>query len=61
MRVLVDGSVVESFFDGGRARVTSRAYDMPDGLRWRAVMANGTAAGGVTVDVDVWEMRSAWL
>ena len=58
VRVLVDGSVLESFWDGGRARQTARVWPAAGcgGLRLSA----GVSAG-VTADVEVWEMRSSWL
>eukprot|EP01047_Picozoa_sp_COSAG01_P050465 COSAG01_NODE_5108_length_4476_cov_14.006854_2_plen_398_part_00 len=56
VRVLKDGSVCEAFWDGGRARQTARIFanTSQDGLWLR-----GTE--GVTADVDVYEMRSAWI
>ena len=56
-RVLVDGSVIEAYWDGGRARYTSRFYPStaPHGLR---VFASNDK---VTADIIVYEMGSAWL
>jgi hypothetical protein len=66
VRVLVDGSVVEAFWDGGRARFTARAtpparMQQEVGLRVVATLAGGGAADGITADVVVFEMGNMWL
>eukprot|EP01052_Picozoa_sp_SAG31_P010973 SAG31_NODE_611_length_13558_cov_224.959730_9_plen_294_part_00 len=60
VRVLVDGSVIEAYWDGGRARMTSRSYppmttEMQLGLR---IKSNNDK---ITASIDVYEMGSAWL
>ena len=65
VRVLVDGSVIEAFCDGGRARYASRSLPPARavqelGLRVDATIGGGEAAG-VTADVTVWEMGNMWL
>lgn len=67
-RVLVDGSVVESFWDGGRARTTSRTsnpFPPPRatqelGLRVSATVS-GSASNAITADIDAWEMSNMWV
>lgn len=54
VRVLVDGCVVEAFWDGGRARSTHSA-------RGAGHVAVASTLPNVTADVNVWEMGSAWL
>ena len=54
VRVLVDGSVGEAFFDGGRARVASRAYGAGDAV---ALLAPANA----TASLSAWAMGSMWL
>jgi hypothetical protein len=55
LRVLVDGMVVESYWDGGRARTTLPAY----GPTQPPTLSSGLA--GVSADVIIWPMASAWL
>lgn len=57
-RVLVDGSVIESYWDGGRARYTARSYPPPNGSHGLWVSASN---GKVTADIMVYEMGNAWL
>ena len=54
LRVLVDGMVMESFWDGGRARTSSPAYGV-------AAPTVSSGLAGISVDVSVWQMGSAWL
>ena len=56
LRVLVDGLVMESFWDQGRARTTSPAYG-PSGVA--VTVSSGLL--GVSVDVSIWSMGSAWI
>ena len=56
LHVLVDGLVMESFWDGGRARTTSPAYG-PSGVA--VTVSSGLL--GVSVDVSIWKMGSAWI
>ena len=64
---LVDGSVIESFWDGGRARTASRAYPQAVAKEQLGLAISATSGGGgkavkgVTVDVEVFEMGNAWL
>ena len=60
VRVLVDGSVIEAFWDGGRARTTSRATPPAAAVQQLGLRVQASAAG-VTADIDVWEMGNAWL
>lgn len=56
LRVVVDGIVMESFWDGGRARYTRQitgAASQP------TLLSSGLP--GISVDVDIWQMGSAWL
>ena len=50
----VDGSVGEAFFDGGRARVASRAYGAGGAV---ALLAPANA----TASLSAWAMGSMWL
>jgi len=52
--VLVDGMVMESFWDGGRARTTLQA----NGVGLPSV---STGLPGITVDASVWRMGTGWL
>ena len=60
VRVLVDGSVIEAYWDGGRARYTSRAYPPPRSVA-EVGLKVAASDGRVTADVIVYEMGSAWL
>ena len=63
--MLVDGSVVEAYWDGGRARVTSRTYPparAAQDLGLKVSASSGAAdVAGLTADILVFEMASAWL
>jgi hypothetical protein len=67
VRILVDGSVIESFWDGGRARTASRAYPPAAAKEQLGLAISATRSGGgkavrgITVDVEVFEMVDAWL
>ena len=61
VRVLVDASVVEAFWDGGRARYTAHASADPEGGTGVTVGAGEIDDGVVSVDIDVHEMSSMWL
>jgi hypothetical protein len=67
VRILVDGSVIESFWDGGRARTASRAYPPAVAKEQLGLAVSATSGGGgdavkgITVDVEVFEMGNAWL
>ena len=58
-RILVDGSVVEVFWDGGRARCAMRSFP-PLGLEQLGLRIAASAAN-VTADIAVFEMGNAWL
>jgi beta-fructofuranosidase len=60
LRVLVDGSVVEAFWDGGRARTTGQFFPADPGATGLRVSA-GAGAAAVTADIDVWEMGNMWI
>ena len=60
VRVLVDGSVIEAFWDGGRARYTSRAYPPPRSVA-EVGLKVAASDGRVIADVVVYEMGNAWL
>lgn len=56
MRVVFDGIIMESFYDGGRVRFTQcvgGTGSQPPQL--------STGLTGITADLDVWQMGSAWL
>lgn len=53
--MLADGCVVEAFWDGGRARITTSAGGTGGGIQLASRLP------GITADVDVWQMGSAWL
>ena len=60
VRVLKDASVCEAFWDGGRARQTARwFYASAESAGGLWLSAGG--ASGITADVEVWEMGSAWI
>jgi hypothetical protein len=74
VRVLVDASVVEAFWDGGRARYTAHAsaagspdvtnYEGGAGGGGAGVMVSagaGLKEGLISADIDVYEMASMWL
>ena len=76
VRVLVDASVVEAFWDGGRARYTAHASaaGSPDatndeggaggggaGVMVRVSAGAGLKEGLISADIDVYEMASMWL
>ena len=66
VRVLVDGSVAEAFWDGGRAGFASRPLpparaEQALGFAVSAQGAGGAPVAGVRADVDVYEMQNAWL
>ena len=64
VRVLVDGSVVEAYWDGGRARVTSRTYPparAAQDLGLKVSASSGAGDVAVTADIEVFKMASAWL
>lgn len=64
VRVLVDASVVEAFWDGGRARYTAHASADLEGSgnsTGVTVSAGAIDNGPISVDIDVYEMSSMWL
>jgi hypothetical protein len=61
VRVLVDASVVEAFWDGGRARYTAHTSGNPQGNAGVMVGAGAIDNGVVSADIDVYEMSSMWL
>ena len=58
-RILADGSVVEAFWDGGRARCAIRSFP-PLGFEQLGLTVSASS-GNVTADVVVYAMGSAWL
>ena len=60
VRVLVDGSVIESFWGGGRARITSRSYP-PAAAEEELGMAVSASTASISADIEVFAMSSAWL
>ena len=52
--------MIESFWDGGRARSTSRAVPPQASVQQLGLRVQASVAG-VTADIDVWEMANAWL
>lgn len=58
VRLLVDGSIVECFWDNGRARLTSRFYG---NTSMAGLTLSGGNTKGITADVEVWSMGSMWL
>ena len=61
-RVLVDASVVEAFWDGGRARYTAHAsMDQEVGGDGVMVGAGAVKVGTISADVEVFKMSSMWL
>ena len=60
VRVLVDGSVVETFWDMGRARQTQRILP-PAAAAQNLGLRLAASSPHVTADVDVYAMNSAWL
>jgi hypothetical protein len=61
VRVLVDGSVVETFWDGGRARTTANGVYPSDASATGLQISSGGVPAAVTADVDVWEMGNMWI
>lgn len=63
VRILVDASVVEAFWDGGRARYTAHASADPEESGGGAGVTVGAGAidRPISVDIDVYEMSSMWL
>jgi beta-fructofuranosidase len=60
VRVLVDASVVETFWDGGRARYTAQVSSQ--GSRDGVIVSAGAVKPGIVVaDIEVYEMSSMWL
>ena len=59
--VLVDASVLEAFWDGGRARYTAHTNGDLQGNAGVMVGAGEIDNGVVSADIDVYEMSSMWL
>jgi len=61
VRIIVDGSVIEAYWDGGRAAMTSRSYPPASSMEEAGLKISAVGGGGLAVDVQAWEMGSAWL